>query len=183
MGTGCAPLVAGLFLFCCDLVGTGCAPLVAGLFLFCCGGDFVLSLSGGGQADIIEAFGSASGCLDDLLGVGGPCFGRVVGRMCPAGLRLGGASSGTGAPFLDLGLSMADGVVSSEICGGLDDFNFEVVGFPFLDGDVPRSPSCGVYISQLIPFARVCSSVDGFGSGGLFLTAELLKQGCGCHTV
>ena len=122
--------------------------------------------------------------LDDLLGVGGPCFGRVVGRMCPAGLRLGGASSsGTGAPFLDLGLSMADGVVSFEICGGLDDFNFEVVVFPFLDGVVPRSPSCGVYISQLIRFARVCSSVDGFGSRGLFLTAELLKQGCGCHTV
>ena len=96
-------------------MGTGCAPLVAGLFLFCCGGDFVLSLSGGGQADIIEAFGSASGCLVDLLGVGGPCFGRVVGRMCPAGLHLGGASSfGTGAPFLDLGLSMAGSVVASE---------------------------------------------------------------------
>ena len=27
-----------------------------------------------------------------------------------------------------------------------DDFNFEIVNFPFLDGDVPRSPSYGVYI-------------------------------------
>ena len=28
-----------------------------------------------------------------------------------------------------------------------DDFNFEIVNFPFLDGDVPRSSSYGVYIS------------------------------------
>ena len=31
-----------------------------------------------------------------------------------------------------------------------NDFDFEIVNFPFLDGDVPRSPSYGVYISQLI---------------------------------
>ena len=30
----------------------------------------------------------------------------------------------------------------------LDDFNFEIVNFPFLDGDVPRSPSYGIYISH-----------------------------------
>ena len=45
-----------------------------------------------------------------------------------------------------------------------DDFNFELVNFPFLAGDVPRSSSYGVhvYISQLIRFARVCSNVDDF---------------------
>ena len=48
--------------------------------------------------------------------------------------------------------------------------------FPFLDGDVPRSPSYGVYISQLICFARVCSYVDDFNNRNLFLTAKLLKQ-------
>ena len=49
--------------------------------------------------------------------------------------------------------------------------------FPFLDGDVPRSPSYGLYISQLIRFARVCSNVDDFNNRNLFLTAELSKQG------
>ena len=38
-----------------------------------------------------------------------------------------------------------------------DDFYFDIVNFPFLDGQVPRRPSYGVYISQLIRFARVCS--------------------------
>ena len=42
--------------------------------------------------------------------------------------------------------------------------------FP-IDGDVPRSPSYGVYISQLIWFARVCSNV-GVKNRNIFLTAE-----------
>ena len=40
-----------------------------------------------------------------------------------------------------------------------DDFDFNIVNFPFLDGDVPRSTSCGVYISQLTRFARVSSGI------------------------
>ena len=38
------------------------------------------------------------------------------------------------------------------------------MNFPFLDGDVPRSASYGVYISQLILFARVSSHVDDFNT-------------------
>ena len=45
-----------------------------------------------------------------------------------------------------------------------DDFDFDIVNFPFLDGDVPRSASYGVYISQLIRFARVSSHVDYFNT-------------------
>ena len=43
-------------------------------------------------------------------------------------------------------------------------FEFDIVNFPFLDGDVPCGPSYGVYISQLIRFARVCSHVDNFNT-------------------
>ena len=46
-------------------LGTNCAPLVAGLFLFCYERDFMLSLSDNNQADIIEAFTSTSRYLDD----------------------------------------------------------------------------------------------------------------------
>ena len=45
-----------------------------------------------------------------------------------------------------------------------DDFDFEIVNSPFLDGDVPRSTSYGVYISQLIRFARASSSVADFNT-------------------
>ena len=73
--------------------------------------------------------------------------------------------------------SITNGIVSSKIYDKRDDFYFEIVNFPFLDGDVPHSPSYGVYISQLIRFARVCSNVDDFHNRNLFLTAKLLKQG------
>ena len=163
-------------------VGTGCAPLVAGLFLFCCGGDFVVSLSGGGRADVVGAFGAASGCLGGVLGVGGVCFDSMVGQICPSGLRLGGASaSGAGAAFLDLRLSVSGGVVSAKICDRRGGFDFEVVNFPFLDGDVPRSASCGVCVSRLVRFARASGCVAGFGARGGLLARRLLKQGCRCR--
>ena len=57
-----------------------------------------------------------------------------------------------------------------------DDFDFDIVNFPFLDGDVPRSASYGVYISQLIRFARVSSHVDDFNTRNKVLTAKLLRQ-------
>ena len=74
-------------------------------------------------------------------------------------------------------MSITNGIVSSKIYDKQDDFNFEIVNLPFHDGDVPPSPSYGVYISQLIRFARVYSNVDDFNNRNLFLNAKLLKQG------
>ena len=90
-------------------------------------------------------------------------------------------SSDTETPFLDLDLSITNGIVSSKIYDKRDDFNFEIVNFPIHGGDVPRSPSYGVYISQLIRFARVCSHVDDFNNRNKVLNSELLKQGYRYH--
>ena len=48
-------------------------------------------------------------------------------------------TSDTEAPFLDLHLSIANGFVSSKIFYNCDDF--DIVNFPVLDCDVPRSTS------------------------------------------
>ena len=70
----------------------------------------------------------------------------------------------------------------SKIYDKRDDFDFDVVNFPFfLDGDVLRSTSYGVYISQLIRFARVSSYVADFNARNKSLTAKLLQQGYGYH--
>ena len=60
-------------------------------------------------------------------------------------------------------------------------FLMSLVNFPFLDGDVPRSASYGVYMSQLIRFARVSSHVDDFNTRNKVLTAKLLRQGYRYH--
>ena len=82
---------------------------------------------------------------------------------------------------MDLHLSISNGFVSSKIYNKRDDFDFDIVIFPFLDGDVPRRPPYGVYISQLIRFARVCSHTDDFNTCNKCLTAKLLKQGYRYH--
>ena len=128
-------------------MGSNCAPLVADLFLLCYERDFMLSLSDNNQTDIIEAFNSTSRYLDDLFNIDNPYFEQKVGQIYPTELKLDKAnSSDTKAPFSDLNFSITNGLVSSKIYDRRDDFNFEIVNFPFLDEDVPRSPSYGVYI-------------------------------------
>ena len=107
----------------------------------------------------------------------------MVHRIYPAELQLNKAyASDTEAAFLDLNLSIYNGIaVSTKIYDNRDDFNFDIVNFPFLDGDVPRRPSYGVYISQLIRFARASSHVTDFNNRNTFLTAKLLKQGYRYH--
>ena len=118
-------------------MGTNCAPLVA---------DFMTSLSDVKQAEIIEAFKSLSRYLDDLLNIDNPYFEGMVNRIYPPELQLNKANtSDTEAPFLDLHLFISNGFVSSKIYDKRDDFDFDIVNFPFLDGDVPRSTS---YLQQ-----------------------------------
>ena len=106
----------------------------------------------------------------------------MVNRIYPPERQLNKANtSDTEAPFLDLHLSISNGFVSSKIYDKRDDFDFDIVNFPFLDGDVPRSTSYGVYISQLIRFARVSSHVADFNARNKSLTAKLLQQGYRYH--
>ena len=65
----------------------------------------------------------------------------------------------------------------SKIYDKRDDFDFEIVNFPFLDGDVPRATSYGVNISQLIRFARTSSHVADLNTRNKLLIQKLLKQG------
>ena len=141
-------------------MGTNCAPLVADLFLFCYERDFMESLSRENQADIIEAFNLTSRYLDDLLNIDNIYFDQMVDRIYPTELQFNRAnSSDTEAPFLDLNLCISNGTVSTKLYDKRDDFDFDIVNFPFLDGDVPRRTSYAVYISQLIRFARASSNL------------------------
>ena len=167
-------------------MGTNCAPLVADLFLFCYERDFMLSLSEDNQSDVIEAFNSTSRYLDDILNIDTNFLDSMdkVNRIYPSELQLSKANmSDTEASFLDLHLSISDGFVKTKIYDKRDDFDFDIVNFPFLGGDVPRSTSYGVYISQLIRFARVSSHVDDFNTRNKILTAKLVRQGYRYHKI
>ena len=105
--------------------GTDWAPLVADLFLFCYERDFMLSLSDNNRTDIIETFNSTSRYLDDLLNINNPNIEQMVGQIYPTELQLNKVNfSDTEASFLDLNLSITNGIVSSKIYDKRDDNSF-----------------------------------------------------------
>ena len=151
-------------------MGTNCAPFVADLFLFGYERDFMKSLSRENQADIIEAFNSTARYLDDLLNSNNIYFDQMVDRIYHTELKLNRAnSSDTEAHFLDLNICISNGTVSTKIHDKRDDFDFDIVNFPFLDGDVPRHTSYGVYILD-------SPNLNDFNYRNKALTAKLLRQ-------
>ena len=152
--------------------------LLLQICFFCYERGFIKSISRENQADIIEAFNSTLRYLDDLLNIDNIYFDQMVDRIYPTELQLNRAnSSDTEAPFFDLNLCISYGTVSTNIYDKRDDFDFGIVNIPYLDGDVPRRTSYGVYISQLIRFTRASSNLNDFNCRNKALTAKLLRQG------
>ena len=136
-----------------------------------------MALSDDTQADIIEAFNSTSRYLDDLLNIDNPYFEGIVTQIFPNKLHLNKTTStDTEAAFSDMHLLISNVFVSSKIYAKRDDYDFDIVNFVFLDGDIPRAPSYGVNISQLIRFARVSNHLADFNARNKTLTAKLLQH-------
>ena len=106
---------------------TNCAPLAANLFLFCYEGDFMMSLSDDKQADVIDAFNTTSRYLDDSLKINNVYFDNMVSQIYPSEPQLNKANaSDTEAAFINF-----NDIVSNKIYNNRDDFDFEIVNFPF----------------------------------------------------
>ena len=82
------------------------------------------------------------------------------------------------ASFLDLYLEFDDsGQFSTKIYDKRDDFNFKIINFPNMCSNIPASPAYGVYISQLIRYARASSNYSDFLKHHLHLRNRLWDQG------
>ena len=138
------------------LMGTNCAPLIADLFLFCYERDFMKNLSSDNQADVIKAFSLTSRYSDDLLNIDNLYFEGKVNQMYPPELQPNkDNTSDTVAPFLDLHLSISNGFVSSKIYDKRDDFDFDIVNFPFRWRCSTSSFLWCIYLST----HKICSSM------------------------
>ena len=120
--------------------------------------------------------------MEDILNINNVYFDNMVSQIYPSEPQLNKAhTSDTEAAFFDQHLSISYDIVSTKMYDKRDDFDFEIVNFPFLDGDIPPTTSYGVYISQLIRFARASSHVADFNTRNKLLTQKLLKQGYRYH--
>ena len=96
----------------------------------------------------------------------------MVSQVYPSELQLNKAH--TSDTETALHSSISNDIVSTKIYDKRDDFDFETVSFPFLDGDGPRFTSYGVYISQHIRFARASSHIADFNTHKKLLAQKLL---------
>ena len=155
-------------------MGTNCAPLIADLFLYCYERDFMSNLHKSKRHDLIDMINDTSRYLDDIFTIDNPESEKYFSDIYPAELQLNKANtSDKETSFLDLNIKVD---IHTSVYDKRDDFGFPIGFFPWLSGDVPRLPSYGIYISQLVRFARCCTSVLDFQSNNLQITSKLLTQ-------
>ena len=92
-------------------------------------------------------------------------------------MQLEKTNEGNTSNYLDLTISIVDGRFIYHSYDKRKSFSFEVVNYPYMNSNVPKSPSYGVFISQLTRFCVVNSQVNQFQSNIKELTDKLLRQG------
>ena len=160
-------------------MGTNCAPLLADIFLYSYEMEFIQSLLSTGKKKLASQFNFTYRYIDDVLSINNPDFENYLGQMYPADLEIKDTTeSNTSASYLDLLLSIeSDGQLRTSLYDKRDDFNFHITNFPFLSSNIPSSPAYGGFISQLIRYARACSSYECFILRAARLSSKLLGQG------
>ena len=157
---------------------TNCAPLLADIFLYSQEAEFIQSLPSAGKKQLASLFNFTYRYIDDVLSINNPDFENYLGQMYPPELEIKDTTDDTSASYLDLLLSIdRDGQLRTSFYDKRDDFNFHITNFPLLSSNIPSSPAFGVFISQLIRYARACTFYECFIMRAVRLSNKLLGQG------
>ena len=114
-----------------------------------------------------------------MLSVNNPKFGNYIVDIYPAELDIKDTTDANHrASYLYLDLSCGiDKRLQVKLYDKRNDFNFNIVNFPFLSSNIPQSPTYGVNVSQRIRYARASSAYSDFLVRSRLLTGKLLRQG------
>ena len=159
-------------------MGMNYAPLLADLFLYSYESEFLDNMIRGGHGKLARSFNLCYRYIDDLI-VFNNKFGDYVKEIYPYQLTVEKANTSDDlANYLDLTFIIeSNNRLYTKLYDKRDDFDFHIVNFPFLSSNIPSSPSYGVYISQLIRYARCCSYYNDLGYRNKLLVDRLRSQG------
>ena len=160
-------------------MGTNCALLLADLFLYSDESEFLQKLEKDKKIHVARAFNFIYRYIDDVLSINNSRFAEFLPLIYPPELAVKETTdTASSASFLDLYLEFDDsGQLSTKIYDKRDDFNFKIINFPNMCSNIPASPAYGVYISQLIRYARATSNYSDFLKRHRYLRNRLLDQG------
>ena len=100
--------------------------------------------------------------IDDLFSINNVNFGNCISAIYPSELELKDTStSSTEVCYLDTNIKTGDVTTPFRISiyDKRDDFAFRIVNFPHMDSNIP---AYGVYTSQLVRYATICTSKVDF---------------------
>ena len=160
-------------------MGTDCAPLLADLFLYSYENEFLDNMIRSGHRRLATSFNLFYRYIDDLIVFNNKKFLDYLKEIYPSQLTVEKANKSDHlADYLDLTFIIdSGGKLSTRLYDKRDDFDFHIVNFPYFSSNIPSDPSYGVYISQLIRYARCCSYYDDFRYRHKCLVDRLLSQG------
>jgi hypothetical protein len=159
-------------------MGTDCAPYLANLFLYSYEFDFLNDTLKHKDFTTLHKFNKCHRYIDDLLAVNNDDLLKdYKNRIYPPELQLNcGDKSNQVVNYLDLHLEIKNSTITYSLYDKRDSFGFEIVNFPNLSGNIPTNQSYGVFISQLVRYARCCKNLTDFKTRTSILVDRLLKQ-------
>ena len=126
---------------------------------------------------LAKAFNFTSLYTDDLISINKPRFKQFLKDIYPEELVVSETSESRNVvSYLDLLIDISNGDLVCSIFDKRDAFDFDIVNFPDLLGNIPTAPAYGTYISQMIRYSRACHNYDNFSSRHSMLAETLFNQ-------
>ena len=158
-------------------IGLDSGQDIANLLLFYYEFKYIKDLS---ERDLLTArkFSFSFRYIDDLLSANFPEFHQHLPNIYPAELVLNKSNqSNTNVDYLDIKITSENNTLSFSLFDKRDNFNFDIVNFPYLDSCIPRKPALGIFYGQMIRIARICSKYEDFLKRINNLSKRLMNQG------
>lgn len=159
-------------------MGTDCAPFLANLFLYSFEFKFMNGLLKQKDYKLLHRFSRCCRYIDDLLAINNNgLLKEYADKIYPSELKLTSEDkSDQEVNYLDLKIEIKNKKFINSLFDKRDHFNFPIVNYPNLDGNIPTSQSYGVFTSQLIRYSRGCMMFEDFKQRTKILGEKLMKQ-------
>ena len=159
-------------------MGTDCAPFLANLYLYYHEFKFMEKIS---KTDykVAKKFNHSHRYIDDLASLNNDgYFQKYAGDIYPDSLKLNKENkTNKEASFLDTSIEIRENRFITKLYDKRDAFDFEIVNYPNLSGNLPKKTMYGVFISQIVRYSIACMEYENFINRCNQLTTKLKGQG------
>ena len=158
-------------------MGSNCSPLLADLYLAWLEFEYMYKLI---KTDyhLADKLSSNARYIDDIACVNVQNFNQIAKEIYPTEIPLEGNNSDDFSDvFLDLDIQVVNDRFSIKVYHKIDDFNFDVVNYPFPDSNISESIGYNTFMSQILRFGRICTKFEDFASRTRFIYSKLETRG------